>query len=121
MQFKDDPQTRNHNHYLDLSEWRTPSLVDISSCFKNSVCIEMDLSNWDVSHVLDARECFATDTLVALDISNWVFNDKCNFNDIFKGCDNLTVMYCKKKTFKRLHEYLPNSEEWTYVNHVARK
>ena len=62
------------------------------------------------------RMCFkGCSSLIYLDIEKWTINDNCNINKIFEGCDNLSLVKCTKKTYKKLLRPL----NWTYENGYA--
>ena len=49
-----------------------------------------------------------------LNIENWVINDECDTTNLFKWCDNLSLIKCSKETYERI---LGN--DWVYENGFA--
>ena len=58
-------------------------------------------------------------SLVYLDIENWVINEECYTEDMFTGCDNLSLIKCSKDTFERILGKEFGTDAWRYENGFA--
>ncbi len=79
---------------LDLSDWDTSAVMDMSSMFYGASSLtSLDLSNWDTSAVMDMNNMFCgASSLTSLDLSNWDTSAVTDMNYMFRGVNpNLQV------------------------------
>ena len=58
------------------------------------------------------------ESLAYLNIENWVINDECDTTNLFKWCDNLSLIKCCEDTFDKLTRELNGL--WSYVKTVLQ-
>ncbi|EHD1395372.1 BspA family leucine-rich repeat surface protein [Listeria monocytogenes] len=56
---------------LDLSNFDTSNVTDMSNMFANSAMTSIDVSNFDTSNVTNMQNMFWTSAVTSLDLSNW--------------------------------------------------
>lgn len=79
--------------FIDLSNFNTENVVDMSSMFEDSSVTTLDLSNFDTSNVEDMSSMFySCDSLTSLTIDSQKFNTSkvTDMSSMFSGCSNLT-------------------------------
>ena len=102
--------TYNFTYKLDLSDWNTSNVTDMSSMFSNCYALTyIDLSKFNTSNVTDMQKMFAgTGKINMIDMSKFdlskLYNDNYEsggFGNVFKGsyCENIKLpnMNLKKK------------------------
>ena len=80
----------NHLTELDLSNFDTSQVTDMSYMFYNCSLTELDLSNFDTSQVTDMSYMFYNCSLIELDISNFDTSKVKNMSSMFQSCSSLT-------------------------------
>ena len=83
---------------LDISNWNTSSVRDMSSIFFNcNSLISLDLSNFDTSSVTNMSSMFANCSgLLSLDLSSFNTSKVTNMNEMFRNCSKLTSLDVSK-------------------------
>ena len=80
---------------IDLSNWETPSLINMSSAFDDCTHVtSILLTKFDTSNVLDMSYAFnQLDSLQELDISNFDTRKVKSFKRMFNNSTNLRHIY----------------------------
>lgn len=95
------------NLTLDLSEFDTSSVIDMSEMFIFSSSLEsLDLSSFNTGNVTNMDNMFTgCNNLTNLDLSNFDVSNVTNMNDMFSGCSKLQKIYARtKEDAERLKE-----------------
>ena len=76
---------------LDLSNWNTSSVTDMSGMFYNCESLEeLNISCWDMSNVTDIRWMFQyCESLKELDLSGWDTSSVTDMSGMFYSCESL--------------------------------
>lgn len=93
--------TTNQFDLLDLSNWFTTNITDMSEMFRVDVDIEkynskfltIDMSEWDTSNVTTMSGMFYNNDILrgVLGIGDWKTNNVTDMSYMFYGCDYLTL------------------------------
>ena len=75
---------------LDVSDWNTSNVVDMSSMFEGCFSLTtLDVSNWDTSNVTTMAQMFSEcSSLTSLDVSNWNTSSVTNMAHMFDTWSN---------------------------------
>ncbi|ECZ8706644.1 BspA family leucine-rich repeat surface protein [Listeria monocytogenes] len=68
---------------LDLSNFDTSNVTDMSNMFANSAATSIDVSNFDTSNVTNMQNMFWTSAVTSLDLSNWDTINVTNMMGVF--------------------------------------
>ena len=83
----------NHLTELDLSNFDTSQVTDMSYMFYNSSLTELDLSNFDTSQVTDMSYMFSgCSSFTSLDLSNFDTSQVTDMSYMFSGCSSFTSL-----------------------------
>ena len=91
---------------LDVSNFDTSNVTDMSYAFYTNNLIELDLSDWDTSNVTNMNHIlYSCQNLKTLDISNWNLNNVTNMGWFVNQCNNL-------------NEIIMNDSDYNSVNKI---
>lgn len=84
---------------LDLSEFNTSNVTDMSNMFRFSFYSGLlDLSGFDTSNVTNMENMFTLNSnLTILDLSNFDISNVTNMSGMFSGCSKLQKIYARTK------------------------
>ncbi len=74
---------------LDLSNWDTSKVTNMSSMFQSCSLTSLNLSNWNTSEVTDIRQMFYSTGLVTLNLSGWDTSKVTTMQGLFNSSRNL--------------------------------
>ncbi len=81
---------------IDVSHWDTRNVIDMNHMFQNSRIKNLDLSNWKTENVTDMSYMFGsssiTSQLESINISNWNTSNVTNMHSMFSYCDKLNYI-----------------------------
>jgi surface protein len=91
---------------LDVSNFDTSNVTDMSYVFYTNNLIELDLSDWDTSNVTNMNHIlYSCQNLKTLNISNWNLNNVDNMGWFVNQCNNL-------------NEIIMNDSDYNSVNKI---
>ncbi|UKI58807.1 MAG: DUF285 domain-containing protein [Clostridium sp.] len=82
---------------LDLSNFDTSKVTDMSEMFSGSQATTLDLSNFDTSKVTNMSLMFSYSKATVLDLGSFDTNNVTNMNKIFYANTNLKTIYASDK------------------------
>lgn len=79
---------------LDTSNWDTSSVINMESMFAGATKVaSLEVSNWDTSQVIYMGHMFSnTSSLTSLDVSSWDTSQVIDMSSMFSGASNLTSL-----------------------------
>jgi len=73
-----------HNlEILNIGNWQTGNVTDMSQMFSQALVKSLPLENWDVSHVTKMSQMFARAGVRSLDLHRWDVRNVVNFEQLF--------------------------------------
>ena len=82
---------------LDLSNFNTSKVTNMSSMFSGSQATTLDVSNFDTSNVTDMGYMFNYSQATTLDVSNFDTSKVTNMSSMFRNASNLKTIYVSNK------------------------
>ena len=82
---------------LDLSNFDTSKVTDMSSMFSSSKATTLNVSNFDTSNVTDMRKMFYGSQAITLDVSNFDTSNVTNMSNMFNNSTKLKTIYVSDK------------------------
>ena len=118
-------------HHLDVSNFNTSNVINMSDMFNDCYVYELDLSRWDVSNVTNMNEMFScTEGLDEINLGNWNVSNVISMKYMFNGtnlnqldlnwnCQNvisMKEMFTESKLINvKLHLNCPNVSSMEYM------
>lgn len=86
---------------LNLSNFDTSKVEDLSFMFMYYGGEKLDLSSFDTSKVTGTNHMFASSSVKYIDLRNADFTNVSSYTDMFKGISKSTIIYLKDTTGNR--------------------
>ena len=102
---------------IDLSNFDTSNVNDMSGLFLQTVIPEIDLSNFNTSNVTAMTSMFSNNTnLISVNVSNFNTSNVTTMNSMFSYCNNNNFNTLDLSSF-----YTPKLTDVSYMFYQARK
>ena len=88
--------------YVDIADWDTREVTDMSGLFMNMEDFDEDISRWDVSNVQNMVRMFDGASVFNQDISSWNTANATNMTEMFRDADAFNKDYIKDWVNKTL-------------------
>jgi len=75
---------------IDISQWNTGNVTDMSEMFSNCYYFNSNISNWDVSQVVNMSSMFNNCICFNSDISNWDIHNVESITFMFNNCEKFS-------------------------------
>ena len=90
---------------LDVSNFDTSNVTDMSYAFYTNNLIELDLSDWDTSNVTNINHIlYSCQNLKTLNISNWNLNNVNNMGWFVNQCNNLNEIIMNDSDYNSINK-----------------
>ena len=90
---------------LDVSNFDTSNVTDMSYAFYTNNLIELDLSDWDTSNVTNMNHIlYSCQNLKTLNISNWNLNNVNNMGWFVNQCNNLNEIIMNDSDYNSINK-----------------
>ena len=86
---------------LDLSNFDTSNVDNLSQMFMYYKNERLDLSSFDTSKVTSTNHMFASSSIEYIDLRNADFSNVTDYTNMFKGISKSTIIYLKDTTGNR--------------------
>ena len=106
MFYRQNEYHSNYLAYLDVSNWDTSNVTDMSSMFVGCKYLSyLDVSKWNTGNVTNMSSMFSTtdyyrspiyNSLTYLDVSNWDTSNVTDMSSMFVGCKYLSYLDVSK-------------------------